>query len=78
MQYAEDDNHLFQKRIFGNGGIVLYGHDDPPRLFSSRKPILEADDEMWLYSCRKPDHPDAKEIRRLLVKWGIYKDEDDD
>ena len=25
-----------------------------------------------------PDHPDAKEIRRLLVKWRIYKDEDDD
>jgi len=25
----------------------LYEQDDPPRLFSSRKPILEADDEMW-------------------------------
>ena len=54
----------------------MVGQDDPPRLFSSRKPILEADDEMWLYPCRNPDRPDAKEIRRLLIKWGIYKDED--
>ena len=31
---------------------------------------------MWLYPCRNPNHPDAKEIRRLLIKWGIYEDED--
>tara|TARA_B100000767_G_C19592141_1_gene461933 strand:+ start:530 stop:649 length:120 start_codon:yes stop_codon:yes gene_type:complete len=23
----DDDNHHVQKRIFGNGGIILYSHD---------------------------------------------------
>ena len=31
---------------------------------------------MWLYPCRNPDRSDAKEIRRLFIKWGIYEDED--
>ena len=74
--YIETDEHHVQKETFSNRGVILYEQDDPPRLFSSRKPILEADDEMWLYPCRNPDRPDAKEIRRLLIKWGIYEDED--
>jgi hypothetical protein len=75
VQYDDDDNHHVQSRIFSYSRIRKSAQDDPSRLFSSRKPILEADDEMWLYPCRNPDRPDAKEIRRLLVKWGIYEDE---
>ena len=26
-QYAEDDNHHVQKRIFGNGGMSSFEHD---------------------------------------------------
>ena len=71
---GEKHNHRRVKVRYG--GVSFNEHDDSPRLFSSRKPILDADDEMWLYPCRNPDRPDAKEIRRLLIKWGIYEDED--
>lgn len=27
VQYADDDNHPVQKRIFGNGRVVNSGHD---------------------------------------------------
>ena len=52
------------------------GKDEPPRLFSKNKLILEANDEMWLHPCLNPNHSNINILRNILIKCGTYKEGD--
>ena len=46
VQYDDDDNHHDQSNEIGNRGVVSFGKGGHLTFFSTKKRILEPDDEM--------------------------------
>jgi len=63
VQYAEDDNHPVQKRIFGNSGIILVGKDGSVSGNSSA--TLSGS---ILYLCFTTINPKCTKLSKIAIK----------